>query len=36
MGTSGAYGGSNSAEWNDFRDAWSDLGSGNAGAIQSR
>lgn len=31
MGTSGAYGGSNSAEWNDFRDAWSDLGSGNAG-----
>lgn len=31
MGTSGAYGGSNSAEWNDFRDAWSDLGSGTAG-----
>ncbi|MGX6450657.1 hypothetical protein [Brevibacterium paucivorans] len=31
MGTSGAYGGSNSAEWNDFRDAWSDLGSGHAG-----
>lgn len=31
MGTSGAYGGSNSAEWNDFRDAWSDLGSGSAG-----
>lgn len=31
MGTSGAYGGSNSAEWNDFRDAWSDLGSGNTG-----
>lgn len=26
MGTSGAYGGSNSAEWNDFRDAWSGLG----------
>lgn len=32
MGTSGAYGGSNSAEWNDFRDAWSDLGSGNTGS----
>lgn len=32
MGTSGAYGGSNSAEWNDFRDAWSDLGLGNTGA----
>lgn len=31
MGTSGAYGGSNSAEWNDFRDAWSDLGSGTTG-----
>lgn len=31
MGTSGAYGGSNSAEWNDFRDAWSDLGSGSTG-----
>lgn len=31
MGTSGAYGGSNSTEWNDFRDAWSDLGSGSAG-----
>ena len=31
VGTSGAYGGSNSAEWNDFRDAWSDLGSGHAG-----
>lgn len=30
MGTSGAYGGSNSAEWNDFRDAWSDLGSGSS------
>lgn len=28
MGTSGAYGGSNSAEWNAFRDSWSDLGSG--------
>ncbi|GAA4728361.1 hypothetical protein GCM10023216_19580 [Isoptericola chiayiensis] len=32
MGTSGAYGGSNSAEWNDFRDAWADLDSGSAGA----
>lgn len=32
MGTSGAYGGSNSAEWNDFRDAWSDLGSGDTGS----
>lgn len=31
MGTSGAYGGSNSAEWNDFRDAWSDLDLGSAG-----
>lgn len=31
MGTSGAYGGSNSAEWNDFRDAWSGLGSGSSG-----
>lgn len=31
MGTSGAYGGSNSAEWNDFREAWSDLGSGTTG-----
>lgn len=31
MGTSGAYGGSNSAEWNDFRDAWSDLGSASTG-----
>lgn len=30
MGTSGAYGGSNSAEWNDFRDAWSGLSSGGA------
>lgn len=30
VGTSGAYGGSNSAEWNDFRDAWSDLGGGGA------
>lgn len=29
MGTSGAYGGSNSAEWNDFREAWSNLGSGS-------
>lgn len=29
MGTSGAYGGSNSAEWNEFREAWSDLGSGS-------
>lgn len=28
MGTSGAYGGSNSAEWNDFRDAWSSLAGG--------
>ena len=27
MGTSGAYGGSNSTEWNEFRDAWGDLGS---------
>ncbi len=27
MGTSGAYGGSNSTEWNEFRDAWSALGS---------
>lgn len=25
MGTSGAYGGSNSAEWNSFRDAWCEL-----------
>ncbi len=33
MGTSGAYGGSNSAEWNDFRDAWGNLGaSGNGSA----
>lgn len=31
MGTSGAYGGSNSAEWNDFRESWSDLGSGTTG-----
>lgn len=31
MGTSGAYGGSNSAEWNDFRDAWSDLGTSPGG-----
>lgn len=31
MGTSGAYGGSNSAEWNDFRDAWSNLGLGTTG-----
>ena len=31
MGTSGAYGGSNSAEWNDFRDAWSDFGSAGTG-----
>lgn len=31
MGTSGAYGGSNSAEWNDFRDAWAGLGSSNSG-----
>lgn len=31
MGTSGAYGGSNSTEWNDFRDAWSELRSGSAG-----
>ena len=30
VGTSGAYGGSNSAEWNDFRDAWSDLSGGGA------
>lgn len=30
MGTSGAYGGSNSTEWNDFRDAWSSFG--NSGA----
>lgn len=35
MGTSGAYGGSNSGEWNDFRDAWSDLGSGSIGASTS-
>lgn len=35
MGTSGAYGGSNSAEWNHFRDAWSDLGSGSAGTGKS-
>lgn len=31
MGTSGAYGGSNSTEWNDFRDAWCDLGSPSGG-----
>ncbi len=31
MGTSGAYGGSNSAEWNDFRDAWSGLSAGADG-----
>jgi len=31
VGTSGAYGGSNSAEWNDFRDAWAGLGSSNNG-----
>lgn len=31
MGTSGAYGGSNSTEWNDFRDAWAGLGSSNSG-----
>lgn len=31
MGTSGAYGGSNSTEWNDFRDAWCDLGSSSDG-----
>lgn len=32
MGTSGAYGGSNSAEWNAFRDAWSDLGTSSSGS----
>lgn len=31
MGTSGAYGGSNSTEWKDFRDAWCDLGSSDDG-----
>ena len=31
MGTSGAYGGSNTAEWNNFRDAWCDLGSSSSG-----
>lgn len=36
MGTSGAYGGSNSAEWSSFRDAWSDLGSGSSGAGSGR
>lgn len=35
MGTSGAYGGSNSAEWNNFRDAWSDLSSGSTGTSTS-
>lgn len=30
MGTSGAYGGSNSTEWNEFRDAWGDLGSSSS------
>jgi hypothetical protein len=30
VGTSGAYGGSNSTEWNDFRDAWSGLGDTDA------
>lgn len=32
MGTSGAYGGSNTAEWNDFRNAWCDLGSSKSGS----
>lgn len=31
MGTSGAYGGSNSTAWNEFRDAWSGLGSSGDG-----